>query len=272
MATFNSLYNGIEAAFKSNFDLKDIEKSLIDEVLTALRASVSTQGGVITSIDTSAGRLVSDAIKKFVESEAYKKSLARFLQDVQIQSNARINLYKDANMPISTSDVSLQQNVILNQFIDALNESGLNSRFNQTLRTAIYDNIRLQQSQAQIERTLRDRIRSNGNQPSDLNRYVRQISIQAADAYNRAIDTEIFRTYKDRITHFRVVGSLIDTSSPQCRQAVEKYNREIPIEELDKWITFAQEHGGDPTLSKDNLSTLGGHYNCRHQFLPIIKK
>jgi hypothetical protein len=105
-----------------------------------------------------------------------------------------------------------------------------------------------------------------------MSSHVNQIAQSAADSYSKVIDQTVWDKYQDKITHIRVVGSLIETSSPQCRKAVEQYEREIPVgKELDAWIEFAIKNGGSEDLTVDTLPTLGGHYACRHQWIPVIK-
>lgn len=269
--TYNDIIAQIKSVSKDSIKLTDIEKKMLEEVIKAINEGLLTSGGKITGLSSSAGSLITKGIKNFYASKPYQNSVASLLRRIDDISANKSSLYKDANLDFSKSSVSQSQSLVINEMLDTLNESGLNSQFNQSLRKLIYDNVRLGTSQSTLEKTLKLQIES-GKAPSKLANYINQTAVQAADAYSSIIDREVFKANKDKVTHYRIVGSLIDTSSKQCRRFVEEFDREIPVgKELNNFINYAIENGASPTLTADNLPVLKLHFGCRHSFVPIIK-
>ena len=268
--THEDIYTKISNIATDNFNIKDIEKLLLNEILGNVRKGLNTSNNKVTGLTKSAGRMVSDSIRALYDTNQYKNSLASLLSDVQGLGVSKLGVYAGDGLNVAISDLSEAQSVAYDSLLDSLNESGLNQRFNQPIRQLIYQNVRDGSSQTMLEKAIRSFVLTEKGSKSELNRYINSVSIQSADAYSSAIDQEVYTRYRTRITDIRVVGSLIDTSSRQCRRAVLVYNREIPIDKLDEWIGYAKENGGAQTLNSDNLSSLKAHYGCRHQFVPVI--
>lgn len=265
---FEQIYKKISAAGGKNF--KQFEKDFLKALLDEINESVTTRGGDIISTTKSSGRIVTDAIRKFYQSSAYKNSIMKILRDIQVIGDVKSGVYKDADMEISKSSITNPQKVVIDEFLDSVNENGLNSRFNQTYRKLIYDNIRVGASQTALKAELQKLIIS-GKAPSAMSRYIQNTAIQTADAYSAIIDREVFNAYADRVTHYRMVGSLIDTSSPQCRYVVEVFDREIPVDRLNEVFAIAEDNGLIDGTTAENLPVNKLHWGCRHQFVPIIK-
>lgn len=268
--THEDIYTKISNIATDNFNIKDIEKLLLNEILGNVRKGLNTSNNKVTGLTKSAGRMVSDSIRALYDTNQYKNSLASLLSDVQGLGVSKLGVYAGDGLNVAISDLSEAQSVAYDSLLDSLNESGLNQRFNQPIRQLIYQNVRDGSSQTMLEKAIRSFVLTEKGSKSELNRYINSVSIQSADAYSSAIDQEVYTRYRTRITDIRVVGSLIDTSSRQCRRAVLVYNREIPIDKLDEWIGYAKENGGALTLNSSNLSSLKAHYGCRHQFVPVI--
>jgi hypothetical protein len=69
-----------------------------------------------------------------------------------------------------------------------------------------------------------------------------------------------------------MTGSLIETSSPQCRYAVNELNRRITEDNWPELKKIAEKHGliDGTTLESLPLNLL--HWGCKHGFYPIILK
>jgi hypothetical protein len=269
--TFEAIYQGISKAIKEHYSFTALEKKMLDSIIKQINSNSSFTGGKLTDLNKTAGRIVTDGIRDFTQSDQYQQSIARFLSSVGDLGSDRIGIYKKDGASINPSDVNSAQKLVINEYLDSMNESGLNARYNQLLRNQIYNNIRQGASQSQIAADLRTNIVGKANAPSNLERYVTNISQTAADAYNSVIDKEVYQQFGSRVAGYRIVGSLIDTSSPQCRSFVEDYNREISIKDIDKFIIFAKENGADKKLTKENLPVLRLHVGCRHSFTPYFK-
>lgn len=268
MATYAELEKSLEGLAPKEI-VNRLRKVFEEQIAASIERSLTTSRGRVTGLVDSGGQIVKKAITDFVKTKAYKDGLTALLRNVNDVPAVKAGIYKKAGLNISVSSVTSAQKLAINEFMDAMNEDGLNARFNQILRTSIYASVKEGLSQADLVKKINESM-VRGNTPI-LESHVTDIARTAADSYSKAIDQEVLDKYKDRVTHIRVVGSLIDSSSPQCRQAVEKYDREIPMDKINEWIAFAKKHGGNPDLTINNLPTLGGHYGCRHQWIPIIK-
>lgn len=253
-----------------NVSLTALERQMVRDIIRQINSQIVTSGGKVVGLNSSAGNVIKRSISTFYRSPAYRNSIAKILKNLDVAVDEKLKVYKDQDLEISKDRLNVEQKLVIDEFIDNLSEDGLNSRFNQPLRNLIYDNIRNNLSQNELLQNITNKIES-GKIDSEFGRYVKNATRQAADAYTSIVDKKILEQFKDRITHIRVVGTLIETSSPQCRQAIEKYDREIPVEKLDNWIRFAIDNGASEELTIDNLPVLKGHFGCRHQWIPIIK-
>lgn len=259
----------VKAINKAGDDFSDFEKELLTGIYSQIEKSLETRGGKIVGIEGSAGGAITKAIRDFTKTEVYKTTISDFLKNVGKISDDKLSVYKDQGFNIPKTDITQTQRIVISEYLDALNEDGLNSRFNQALRTLIYDNIRLGVSQNELEKTLRQSIVS-GKEPSELGKYIKQTSVQAADAYSKVIDNQVFIKYKNRITGFNIIGSLIETSSEQCKEAVEKYDRYLTINEMRELLKKYEGKTIKGT-TVDNVAARGLHFACRHSIVPVIK-
>jgi hypothetical protein len=94
---------------------------------------------------------------------------------------------------------------------------------------------------------------------------------QAADSYSGAINKKLLETFK--YDGLLITGSLIDTSSPQCRYAIVDLNGRIS---RDNWPeVVAHSTAKYPLIlgtTFDNVPINRLHWGCRHSFFPIILK
>jgi hypothetical protein len=139
------------------------------------------------------------------------------------------------------------------------------------MRRLIYDSIRNNLSQSDLLKSVESKIVSK-KEPSDFKKYYKSATMQAADAYTSVLDAEIYKKFKSRITAYRITGTIIETSSEQCKSFINDYNRQIKIgDELNNFIKFAIEEGASKDLTAENLPLKKLHFNCRHQFVAVIE-
>ena len=100
--------------------------------------------------------------------------------------------------------------------------------------------------------------------------YIKQVAIQGADAYTSIIDQKITDKYIDKVTGFIMTGSLIDSSSPQCKYCVKELDRLIKKEDWNKVKKIAQENGLIENTEFKDLPTNKLHWGCRHTFTPKL--
>lgn len=245
---------------------KKLESLLMKILIQNLSENVNTNNGKIQLSDTT-DTIVKKSLKKFYNTKEYSESIIRYLTKIEDVSKLKLEIYRKKGLFINASEINPHQRLAIDEHLSYLNENGLNTRFNQPLRKIIYSNIYAGRSQNDLETQLKNYV----TEKETLTKYIKQTAIQGADAYTAIIDQKITDKYIDRITGYTIVGSLIETSSPQCRYCVEKLKRKI---KKDDWRTIkeiADQNGLIKGTEFKNLPTNKLHHGCRHTFTPEIE-
>ena len=245
------------------FPLNDFENStefLVSLVIKELQKSVDIKGGRIQPTELTQS-IIKKSIRGFYNSNQYRNSLTKYLKNIENYDREKQAMYGKQGM--SASNITEAQKLAISEHISYLNESGVNEKFNQPLRKIISQNIRLGKSLSEIKEQL-----SNFAEFKTNKQYFVQTAQQGADAYASILDQKIMDKYKSRIKGLRIVGSIIETSSPQCIEAVEM-GRELTIEQWEKLLKKYKNQIIDGTTVQ-NLSTYKLHHGCRHQFSPFL--
>lgn len=245
----------------SQFDgFDNMTELLVSLALKELSKSVDIKGGKIQPTDLTQS-IVKKSIRSFYNSNQYRNSLSRYLKNIQDYDREKQAMYGKQNM--SVSNITNAQQIAITEYIGYLNEAGINERFNQPLRKAISQNIRLGKSLSEIKDELSKFAEFKTNKS-----YFTQTAQQGADAYASIIDQKIMEKYRTKIKGLRIVGSIIETSSPQCVEAVEM-GRDLTIEQWEKLLKKYKKQIIEGT-TVENLATYKLHIGCRHQFTPYL--
>lgn len=252
MKSYNELF---EEILKKDIDFDKLEKLMRDIVVNKLIENTNIEKGVVKPTETTQ-IIIKDSIRELVKSIEYKNMVNSFSEDIAKIGGQKIEEFKGNGLNVS----GLGLKTILDEYMSYLNEQGLNERFNQPLRKVIWDNIQLGETLRGVEKKLTESIGGS------VSKYVVNMGRTASSTYNNAIDTAITDKYKDRIKGFNMVGTLIETSSEQCRLAV-KMGRKLTIDQWKEVIQVANENGADIGTPYDLPKTLL-HFGCRHEFIP----
>lgn len=263
-----SLIPNIENLISAS-DLKKLEQ-LLNSILLANVNDGTNRIGNNLELTKSTEEIVKKSLRSFYNSNQYRKSIAKYLVNVKTIGENKLDLYNKEGLKIEKSAVSPSQKLAISEHLSYLEENGLNAKFNQPLRQLIYSNINTGISQTGLEQKLKTYIAGGNDQSGKLSSYVKQVAIQGADAYTSIIDQKITDKYIDEITGFIVTGSLIETSSPQCKYCIRDLNRLITRDNWDDVKKIGLKHGMSEETTFDNLPTLKGHPNCRHAFTPKL--
>jgi hypothetical protein len=242
-----------------------LQKILIDNT----EKKTNLINGKIELVKTTA-EIVKPSLRSFYNSKQYQNSISKYLINIKNISDAKYDLYKKNGLQIEKSALSPSQNLVIKEHIEYLNESGLNANFNNKLRTLIYTTITKGASLTDLKENLNKYIAQGKDKNGYFSKYIDEIAIKGADAYNSIIDQKIVEKYNDKITGYLVTGSLIETSSLQCRYCIEKLDRKITKNDF-KTILDKYSNNMIEGTTFDNLPTNKLHYNCRHSFTPTLK-
>lgn len=237
-------------------------EALIGYVVKELEKSLDVNKGKVQPTDKTQSA-VKKGIQSFYNSNQYRNSIARYLKDLEAFDRVKVAEYAKQGMTLSGTNITEAQRIAVAEHISYLNESGINERFNQPLRKVIFQNIRLGKSLSEIKAELSKFAEFKTNQ-----QYFQQTAQQGADAYTSIVDQKIMDKYESRITGLRIVGTVIETSEPQCREAVSM-GRELTIKE---WNTLLKKYSDKiiPGTTIKNLMTNKLHHGCRHTFTPYF--
>lgn len=232
--------------------------------------SIDVVGGVPIQTETTIG-IAKKSIQKFTQTKAYKDSLMKFTYNTEKTITNRIDKYGKEKMYVTRKEINKPLNLAINEYLSTMEEFGLNTNFNQPIRKLILDSIRLKLPLSELNKRIDELIKGKGDKIGLFNRYAKQNAQTAASAYSSIIDQKTTDKYEENITGFLVVGTDIDTSTPQCRKCVE-LGRRISIETMKKVIIpIAMDNGFDGTPNDVyKLPTIKLHHGCRREFIPLL--
>lgn len=169
-----------------------------------------------------------------------------------------------------TVDISANEKLVVNEILKAYTDNGLNAEFVQPLRDQLYQNIAAGTNVRQAKQGLKDYIKGD-KKPSKLSRYLTQTSQQAVDGYSGMINKKLMDTFD--YPYLIMSGSLILTSSPQCRFCINELEGVFNEEQFENDIKPIAEKNGliDGTVFK-NIPFQRLHWSCRHEFSPAFTK
>lgn len=249
-----------------NEDLKAFDKFLYSILVKKISENIDVRQGRMELTDTT-DSIVKKSIKELYRSKKYQGALEKYLTNIKDLSSNKIKLYGDKGFSVAASEINPFQKIAIEEHLSYLNENGLNSKFNQPLRKIIYSSVYAGKSQSELFNELKSYVSENNN----LGRYIKNVAIQGADAYTSIIDQKITDKYVDRVKGYMMVGTLIETSSPQCKFCVKELKRKITKENFDQVYRIAAQNGLIEGTEFKDLPTNKLHWGCRHQFTPIIE-
>lgn len=236
---------------------------------------------VDNNLDTQNGRLVpnenalralnkfaDDYLGAFTENEKYKGAVGGYLKNFKSVGDLMIEFQKSQKVDVKQARLGAVQEIVVNEVINQYSENGLNPKFVQPLREILFQNISGGLSKADAMAQLRDYIESGKDQSGKLGRYLEQTAQQGVDSYTGAINTRIMQTFK--IETYIMSGSLIATSSKQCRFGIEKLGGIIDRKDWPKLKAIAENDGLIEGTTFDNLPINKLHWGCRHEFTPVV--
>jgi hypothetical protein len=178
-----------------------------------------------------------------------------------------IEFQKSQNVNVKQARLGAVQELVVGELINRYSDNGLNPGFVQPLRELLFNNITGGLNKSEAMAQLRDFIESGKDTTGKLHRYLEQTAQQGVDSYTGAINTRIMQTFK--IETYIMSGSLIDTSSPQCRFGIKKLNGIIDRKDWPKLKAIAEKNGLIEGTTFDNLPINKLHWGCRHEFTPV---
>lgn len=250
----------------------EIGDVVIEAVLDKLQQSFDFKGGKI--IETSdfvrqLNKFTNDVLTLLQENPKVIGAISGFVKNLQDVETAIAQFQKKENN-ISLPDFSSAKQVVVEEIINQMLDNGLNQGFVQPLRDLIYQNFTSGLSLADAKIQIRQFIAGGKDETGKLSKYIQQTAQQAVDSYSGIINMKLLQEFDYNALLF--TGSLIATSSPQCRFVVNELNRRITRQNWPEVEKIARDHGLIEGTTFDNLPLNLNHWGCRHGFYPIILK
>jgi len=264
----DSFINETEQQFFNS--LSAVEQAVFKAVWAQAQTMNQDGGNVLfdeENIDTV--NKIQKTIKTALQSSSYPKDVKTYLRSFEdikrfnLQANESVNDLDAAEVEALVNPV---QKAVVNQTLEGLTGSGVDTNFIQPVKEGIFKNVVAGSTMADLEKTLRQLIIS-GAVDSKLKRYVTQVSRDALNQFDGQVNSAIANEFG--LDAYRYVGSLIDDSRPQCIRWAGK--QVLLKEDLAKEISWATLNGTGMIAgtTPDNFATFRGGYNCRHSAIPF---
>lgn len=251
--------------------LPAIEKMAYQLAVDYVDNNLDTKGGRIVPNEAALlalNKFTDDFLGAFTKNQTYKGSVGQYLKNFKDLGTLMDEFQKSNGLDVKQARLGSVQEIVVAEVINRYSENGLNPGFVQPLRQILFANITGGMSKTEAMAQLRDYIQSGKDHTGKLGRYLEQTAQQGVDSYTGAVNTRIMQTFK--IETYVMSGSLIATSSPQCRYVIEKLGGLIDRKTWPKVEEIAKKNGLIEGTTFDNLPLNKNHWGCRHEFTPIV--
>jgi len=186
---------------------------------------------------------------------------------------ARVAEVSSAYLSAAFIDIGINESlkqVLVNQatteVIGLLTGAGVDSNFTAQVQNIIQTWITGQGNRASLNRLLRAAIKGTPERQARLARYVKQVSNDAIEQFNRKyIET---MTADLDVGYWLYAGTVIKDSRPFC---VARTGRVFTTKQVKSWASLSWS-GKIPATDKATIISYLGGYNCRHRLLPVSKE
>lgn len=246
--------------------MKAIEE-WIDEKLNV------SKGNFVVDEDTAdtLNEFTSFFMRALLRQKIYEGALTKFVKSLPELSQT-MRRYQEAANGISWARafIAPTEKVIVNEIVDAYTDNGLNSQFVQPVRDLLYQNVVAGTNVREAKETLKQYITGGKDKSGKLDRYLTQTAQQAVDSYTGAVNKKLMQTFD--YDYLQMSGSLIKTSSPQCRKGINSFEGVITREVWQELEDTAEKNGLIEGTTFENLPFNKLHWGCRHEFTPTMSK
>lgn len=211
--------------------------------------------------------MTADVLQLMQEDPKFIGPVGQFVKRLDNISNAITDFQATTN-GVKVPDFATAKQVAINEIIDQFLNNGINQNFIQPLRDLIYQSASAGLSLREAKRQIKDYVASGKDQSGKLLKYIESTAQQAVDSYSGLINKKLVEQFN--YDALLMTGSLIDTSSPQCKFAVKQLNRRITRQNWPQVEAIAKDHGLVEGTTFDNLPLNLNHWGCRHGFYPLM--
>lgn len=249
----------------------EMEDAVSETVVSSMEHNFNFRNGLIVvtkEFGKQFGAFINDILSKLKIEPRYVGNVSEVVKRIPEIKTAIDEFQKDQGINVGSDE--LAKKIVTDEFINQSLKQGLNSNFLQPLRDLMYQDALTGLSVTDAKKLINNYVRSGKDRSGKLKSYVEQTAMQAVDAYAGMISVKLMDEFS--YDALLVTGSLIDTSSPQCRFAIEDLGGVIRRSDWSKVKKIAEKHGLIKGTTFDNLPVNQLHWGCRHSFYPIKLK
>lgn len=252
-------------------DLPSIEKMAYQLAVDFVDNNLDIKDGKIQANENALralNKFADDYLGAFTQQQTYKGAVGGYLKNFKSIGDLMQEYQRSFGRDLKPARLGAVQEIVVNEIINRYSENGLNPGFVQPMREILFNNITGGMNKTEAMTQLRDYVQSGRDTTGKLHRYLEQTAQQGVDSYTGAINTRIMQTFK--IETYIMSGSLIATSSNQCRFAIEKLGGIIDRKDWPKLKAMAEKDGLIEGTTFENLPINKLHWGCRHEFTPVV--
>lgn len=250
--------------------LPKLENQAYAVLLEWIDSNLDIKGGHFVANSQAAAalnRFTDVYMSTLTELSDYRGSVGQYLKNFRPMREVIEEFQRTQGLDIRRANLGSVQEIVVNEIINRYSENGLNEGFVQPLRELLFNNITAGTSKGDAREQLKGFIKSGKDTTGKLGRYMEQTAQQGVDSYTGAINTRIMQTFE--INTMIVSGSLIATSSTQCRFVINELNGLLDREDWEEVVSIAGDELIEGTTF-ENLPFNKLHWGCRHEFTPAV--
>lgn len=251
--------------------LPEIEKQAYALLVKWIDDNLDTKGGHFIANENAVTALNNFAdvyTQLLTDLGDYKGSVGKYLKNFKGIRTVMEEFQDSQGLDTKKARLGAVQEIVVNEIVNRYSENGLNSNFVQPMRQLLFENITGGMSKTEAMSQLREYIQGGNDKSGKLHRYLEQTAQQGVDSYEGAINVRIMDTFS--IDTMIMSGSLIATSSPQCKYAINDLDGIIDRKDWPKLKSKAENNGLIEGTTFDNLPFNKLHWGCRHSFTPAV--
>jgi hypothetical protein len=257
-------------SLKAKFD--QMNNIAYDIMIQAIEQHFDFEKGkvkITSSFVKQLNKLAVDVLDMLQNDPKFIGPIGQFVKKLEPISDAISDFQKQTN-GITVPDYVTAKKIVIDEILDQMTNNGLNQGFVQPLRDLMYQSFTTGLTLSDAKEQIKEFIKGGKDTTGKLNKYVEQTAQQAVDGYSGAINKKLMQQFNyDAVL---MTGSLIETSSPQCKYASKELNRKITEDNWPELKKIAEKHGLIEGTTLENLPLNLLHFGCRHGFYPIILK
>ena len=278
--TYEEYIDGIEKLKSANEQrIISIIPDVQDEVLRSLMKWIDynldiQRGNLFVTEETKniLNTFDQDLLDLFKKMKGYNRAIDEFIKELKPISGI-IKTYQQKANGIDWSALNLKptEKLVIDEIINSYKDAGINAEFIQPLRDLLYQNVIAGSSLGDAKQGIKEYVKGGKDKSGKLKSYLTSTTQQAVDSYTGAINKKLMDTFDYPV--LIMSGSLISTSSPQCRKAVEE-KRALITEKIfeEELRPIAEKNGLIKGTTFMNLPFNRLHWGCRHEFTPSMIK